>query len=227
MKECPKCGNNHNKNGIFCCRKCANSRTWSVEDKLKKSNGAKKFYKTECGEERKKALSIKAKQQKPSKETKEKISAGVLASITDEKRKQMSERHTGKKHSLETKQKLSDIAISRGFGGITSKKRMYFRKNDGEVIYLQSSYEIRFAEILETLNIAWSRPGPFIWVDSSGKKHRYYPDFKIKSVFIDTKNDYLAIVDLPKITAVKEQNNIDLRIVTEDMITKEFVASLV
>ena len=47
------------------------------------------------------------------------------------------------------------------------------------------------------------------------------------NVYIDTKNDYLAVADLPKITAVKEQNNIDLRIVTKDQITIEFIRSLV
>lgn len=37
MKTCPKCNCTHLKNGIFCSRKCANSRVWSIEDKLKKS----------------------------------------------------------------------------------------------------------------------------------------------------------------------------------------------
>ena len=45
MKECPKCGENHNKNGKFCSRACANSRTWSEEDKKKKSESAKKSEK--------------------------------------------------------------------------------------------------------------------------------------------------------------------------------------
>lgn len=41
MKQCPKCKTEHNKPGVFCSRKCANSRTWSEEDKLKKSISAK------------------------------------------------------------------------------------------------------------------------------------------------------------------------------------------
>jgi hypothetical protein len=41
MKECPKCKNIHDKNGDFCCRSCANSRTWSDKDKKKKSESAK------------------------------------------------------------------------------------------------------------------------------------------------------------------------------------------
>jgi hypothetical protein len=65
------------------------------------------------------------------------------------------------------------------------------------------------------------------WIDINSVSHRYYPDFKIGSVYIDTKNDYLAIKDLPKIMAVREQNGVDVRIVTKDLITKEFIATLV
>ena len=37
MKVCPKCNQQHDRNGIFCSRKCSNSRVWSEEDKIKKS----------------------------------------------------------------------------------------------------------------------------------------------------------------------------------------------
>ena len=109
----------------------------------------------------------------------------------------------------------------------SSKRRIFFEKNDGTTVYLQSSYEIEFATILEELGIEWSRPDPFIWLDENNEEHRYYPDFKVGNVYIDTKNDYLAVYDLPKINTVREQNNIDLRIVTKEMINKEFIASLV
>lgn len=46
MINCPKCNNEFEPKGKwglkkFCSRKCANSRTWSREDKLKKSTAAK------------------------------------------------------------------------------------------------------------------------------------------------------------------------------------------
>lgn len=37
MKNCPKCDVEHHKPGIFCSRKCANSKVWSIADKQKKS----------------------------------------------------------------------------------------------------------------------------------------------------------------------------------------------
>ena len=136
------------------------------------------------------------------------------------------ENYPGRPHTKETKDKLSKIAKSRGLGGHTSKTQLYFRKNDGTEVYLQSSYEINFATILEKLGIIWSRPNPLTWIDDDGIDHRYYPDFLIGHLYIDTKNDYLAIKDARKIELVKNQNNVDLRVVTKDNINEDFIKAL-
>lgn len=52
MKICPKCDTQHNKNGTFCSRACANSRQFSVAAKLKKSKANKSFWKSVSQEER-------------------------------------------------------------------------------------------------------------------------------------------------------------------------------
>lgn len=98
---------------------------------------------------------------------------------------------------------------------------------DGTEVYLQSSYEILFATLLDEMNIEWSRPEPLEYIGDDGKHHRYYPDFKISSVYVDTKNDYLAVKDLPKIDAVRTQCNVDIRIVTKENLNKEYIATLV
>lgn len=36
MKICPKCSSAHEKSGTYCSRTCANSRTWTDDDKHKK-----------------------------------------------------------------------------------------------------------------------------------------------------------------------------------------------
>jgi len=46
MKICPKCEKLHEKEGKYCSRKCANSRSWSNKDKKKKSIAAFKSEKT-------------------------------------------------------------------------------------------------------------------------------------------------------------------------------------
>ena len=121
---------------------------------------------------------------------------------------------------------MAEIAREKGFGGHTSKKKVYFKKTDGTEVYLQSSYEIRFAELLEEMNIQWSRPPPLLWVDRNGKYHRYYPDFKVGDIYIDTKNSYLASKDAEKIKLVAEQNSVNLQIVLNEQISKEFIALL-
>lgn len=124
-------------------------------------------------------------------------------------------------HSEEFKKKQSIIAKQRGLGGHTSKRRIWYRDD----IYLQSSFEIRLAKILDDLGIEWSRPDPFLYVTETGE-HRYYPDFKVGNIYLDTKNEYLAIKDSIKIETVRQQTGADIRIVREHEITKEYVLAL-
>lgn len=141
-----------------------------------------------------------------------------------------SKSHTGKKckpHSEESKRYRSELAKKNGLGGHTSKFRMMFKKKDGSIVYLQSSYEIKLAEIFEELNIIWTRPEPLYWLDDEGINHRYYPDFKVGERYFDTKNDYLAKIDARKIQLVSEQNDVDLRILLLPQITKEYIAGIV
>lgn len=124
------------------------------------------------------------------------------------------------------RQKISVAAQRNGLGGHTSKKQLWFQKADGSVVFLQSSYETKFAMILEDLAVEWTRPVPFQWIDANGKNHRYYPDFKIGNIFVDTKNDYLIEKDAEKIRKVCEQNNIEIHVVPFANITTEFVVRL-
>lgn len=171
-----------------------------------------------------------------SRETKEKISKACRQRnfeylsgrvVSEETKVKISVALSGRKHTEEFKKLMSECAIKNGLGGHTSKRKLYFKKKNGDEVYLQSGYEVRFAELLESLDILWSRAGPLIWTDDFGINHRYYPDFKIDNVYIDTKNSYLAIKDEDKISKVKNQNNIDLRIVLEKDITEEYIRSLV
>jgi 5-methylcytosine-specific restriction endonuclease McrA len=52
MKTCPKCKSEHSKNGAYCSRPCANSRTFSASSIAKKSKANKKFYKNLSEKER-------------------------------------------------------------------------------------------------------------------------------------------------------------------------------
>lgn len=163
----------------------------------------------------------------PNQYTKAKELGLPQPTITENGRKRLSEAAKNRKWSLESREKLSRVAKERGLGGHTSKRKLHYVRKDGTEVFLQSSYEVKFATILDSLSIDWERPDPLNWLDSEGIYHRYYPDFKVGDIYVDTKNDYLAIVDRPKIEAVRIQNNVDLRIVTEKEITFKFIAGLV
>lgn len=140
-----------------------------------------------------------------------------------EAKERMSKANKERGQTPEARAKLSRIAKERGLGGHTSKQRLFFKKKNGEEIYLQSSYEIRFAQILEDLCVEWERSEPLKWTDANGEDHRYYPDFKIGEKFFDTKNDYLAIKDADKIERVSKQNNVVIEVVTNSNITREYI----
>lgn len=158
-----------------------------------------------------------------------------LSKMTDSRVASYSENMKGKCSGLAgseegektRREKLSKAAKRNNLGGHTSKMRLRFLKSTGEEVLLQSSYEIKFATILEDLNIEWSRPAPLLWVDAAGSDHRYYPDFKIGNLFVDTKNPYLIKKDEDKIRRVCEQNNVSVIVVPLEQINTEFIRSLV
>lgn len=133
----------------------------------------------------------------------------------------------GTPHSEEFKREQSIRAKQRGLGGHSSSHRIAYVMKSGETVNLQSSYEVNFAKILDKLSIGWERPEPLIYMGLDNKLHRYYPDFKIGNIYIDTKNDYLAIKDLPKIELVRVQHSVDLRIVKLEDINEDYIAALV
>lgn len=215
MKQCPKCKNEHKKLGLFCSRKCANSRQWNSEDKLKKSVAAKNSKKKKQAAEK---LKNKPGRIQTAKEKKKR--SKTLKKLYKENsflRLKCSERRLGKKANEETKRKLSIKAKERNLGGHTSKLKLYYKKKNNEVVYLQSSYELKVAETLEQNNINWIRPKPLKWEDSKQIEHNYYADFYLTSynVYLDTKNDYLLVKDEEKINTVRKQNNVKLLVLNK------------
>ena len=108
-------------------------------------------------------------------------------------------------------------AFKNKFGGHTSKNSIHYKTQDGNIVYLQSSYEVTVANILDDNNIQWNRPKPFIWIDAMNIKHRYYPDFYLQEydIYLDPKNDFLITEHKEKIDLVINQNNINLVILSK------------
>lgn len=130
---------------------------------------------------------------------------------------------TGRKHSEETKQKLREIAIANQLGGHPYRSSITYKG-----ISLDSSLELEMAKKLDSLGIKWSRCHKFPYVDLTGKKHNYTPDFYLPEydLYLDPKNDYLieninpalGYKDVDKIKWVCEQNNVNIVVISEEEI---------
>ena len=116
----------------------------------------------------------------------------------------------------------SEHAIKHKFGGYRehsgrSKKCKVFDSFDKEVT-LQSTYELRCSEILNSLGIKWIRPKALKYDNKN-----YFADFYLPEVgiYLDPKNSYKAMQDASKIAAVQEQNNVTVYILLETDLTLE------
>lgn len=129
------------------------------------------------------------------------------------------------KHTEETKEKLSILSCERL--AKHSKYSKNFEYKPGVV--LESTYEVKVAEILDKLSVEWVkvRQG-YVW-DDNGNKRRYIPDFYLpkQDIFLDPKNDYLIKKDKRKIESAMEINNITVVVLSNDMINEEFIELLV
>lgn len=120
---------------------------------------------------------------------------------------------SGKTHSDKTREILRQIAIDREFGG-TNRRKTFLHNG----VILESSYELEVAKELDANGVTWCRPKRFYYLDTSGNKHHYTPDFYLPdyNVYLDPKNDYLinnvnpctGYKDVDKITWVCEKHNI-------------------
>lgn len=117
----------------------------------------------------------------------------------------------GKKHTLETKEKISKKALESDHRRLLKSTRNYKRK-DGSIIKLDSSWEEALATRLDNLGVHWIRPNkPIYYVDNFGKKRRYYPDFFLPdyNLYLDPKNNHAYNVQKEKIDILnKIYNNI-------------------
>ena len=137
------------------------------------------------------------------------------------------------KHTEAEKKHLSECAKKNCLGGWHTSKTIEYKG-----IKLDSQYEFEVAKELDDNQVKWERPTYFLWEDTVGEKHRYYPDFYLPeyNVYLDPKNDYLinnkskrfGITDVEKIEKVKQQNGIRIIILDKYNLTwkriKEFIA---
>lgn len=95
-------------------------------------------------------------------------------------------------------------------------------------VYLESSWESIVARSLDENNINWIRP-KYLKYTLDNKRHMYYPDFYLTDygVYLDPKNKYQQIIDIPKLSAVRNEHNIKVFILNENELQWSTIHKLV
>lgn len=72
---------------------------------------------------------------------------------------------------------------------------------------LESTWELKIAQHLDSLNISWIRPDPIKWIDQNLKSHLYYADFFLPyyNIYLDPKNPYVMQLDSHKMAIIEQQ----------------------
>lgn len=145
---------------------------------------------------------------------------------SEETKEKLRQINTGRKHTPETIEKIRSHALGSKHQRVCKKTVEYIRM-DGTIVKMDSQWEIKLAQILDSMNVEWTRPDPITWVDGNGVEHHYFPDFYLPAVnlFLDPKNSYAREQQAEKINALMKQYN-NIVILTENDICAEFIATL-
>lgn len=89
----------------------------------------------------------------------------------------------------------------------TYRKIVHEYIHNGEILKLESSWEVDIAKWLDIHKIEWTRPKHIVWYDTNGKLRRYFPDFYLPNydVYLDPKNDYQINISTEKLEKISQQ----------------------
>lgn len=102
------------------------------------------------------------------------------------------------------------------------RKNIYYTHKSGQIILLESSWELKLAEYMDKNNIDWERPKPINWIDLESKSRLYYPDFYLPkfNLYLDPKNPWVISQSLDKMKIIKSLIPIlygDIKILIEEL----------
>lgn len=88
----------------------------------------------------------------------------------------------------------------------TYRKIVIEYEHNGEVLKLESTWELEIAKWLDEKHIEWIRPAHIPWKDSKGKLRRYFPDFFLPkyNLYLDPKNSYQIKISQEKLKLITE-----------------------
>lgn len=206
-KDCPKCHSVHSKPGIYCSRACANSRgprTDEFKSKVSTKLSGVNHHTEESLRRIVQARGLTLLKDRPS------TTCVVCGELTNSHNRKTCSR------ACQLHMISENSAANPNCGGARRSKRFKMKNLSGTEFTLDSSYEVLFAEKLNSLGIHWIRPAHIWYVDESGKRRRYHPDFYIESndTYYDPKNNYLIDDHADKIRMVQEQSGLVIKVMS-------------
>lgn len=161
----------------FCSLKCA--RGFSSKEKRKEIN--KKVSDKLKGVTRNTPVVFKCKTCGNEKYVTTKAKRDMVFCCRDCQIKYYRTKEFSEGHSIILKGKTGGYRIPKD--GSTWKRGGYYRG-----VYMDSSWEIKFAKRLDEIGIEWSRPKIKIsYIDIDGKNRNYHPDFIVENHIVEIK----------------------------------------
>lgn len=127
----------------------------------------------------------------------------------------------GRKHSQEVKDKISKKMSLNNKGG---RCKWYdYLKNDGTLIHVQGSWELRFCKVLEFIDKDFIKvtssllKEPLTWIDLNNKSHCYTPDFYCPNIdkFFEIKGFWWGNDKFKMEQIFKNYPNLNIELVKE------------
>ncbi len=225
-KSCPHCSTDiSSSNFTRHISKCHGDGTWKQQEKYRKEKVKNTIYKCDiCSKEFTSASALSGHKHRSHTNVLDQRRLGKLGQAKLQEMISMGILPSSYSHSDETKNRMSVIACERLAKHSKYSKNIEYKSG----IILESSFEVRTAVILDSLNIEWIkvRKG-YIWNDN-GKIRRYIPDFYLPAhnIFLDPKNDYLITKDKRKIESAMTLNDIKVIVLSDNQISEIFIKNL-
>jgi len=105
------------------------------------------------------------------------------------------------------------------------KRTWFFNPYENKKVLLESSWEVKIANLLIKKDIEWIRPAPIEWTDNNNVEHLYFPDFYLTdyNAYLDPKNPYCMKKDKEKMEKVSTK----IKVIFGDIeLVKKFILSL-
>lgn len=201
-KHCGKIFPYNLRNRKFCCKSCACTynnylrapRTYESRQKISKALKGRKY--TEERRLRQHEINIRVHSKPP------KITICPICG------NEFSQKSYGSKKTCNNNCRITYMVENiKGRSYPNGHKKLKIVNNNGIDVLLESSWEIKTAELLDFKKIIWIRPKPMEWFDSNGKRHLYFSDFYLPKydVYLDPKNPYCMSKDKEKMNYFKDK----------------------